>query len=197
LWLRVSVVGGTDIACSRVSTPRTRGVVRDVDTQVLEADVLADEFEAFYRRWFPAVARSMALVVQDAESGKEIAQDGFRKTWERWARLKSLDHARNFVFRVSMNEARSILRHRQRMQLLRIHRSDPSGDPATGDDRPGRRLPRPLGPDHTRARVRRPHRLLGLRLRHGRGDRRDPTVHRSGASRTRSREAAGPPWGER
>ena len=103
-----------------------------MDTQVREAAVLESAFETFYQRWFPSVARSMALVVQDVESGKEIAQDGFRKAWERWPRLSSPDHARNFVFQVSLNEARSLLRHRRRARLLRSDRSDTVADVAGG-----------------------------------------------------------------
>jgi RNA polymerase sigma factor (sigma-70 family) len=99
-----------------------------VETKVREAVVLQDAFETFYRRWFPSVARSMALVVQDVETGKEIAQDGFRKTWERWARLSSPEHARNFVFHVSLNEARSILRHRRRAWPFGPDRSDTAAD---------------------------------------------------------------------
>jgi RNA polymerase sigma factor (sigma-70 family) len=101
-----------------------------VDTQVQEAAVREDAFEIFYRRWFTSVARSMALIVQDVESGKEIAQDGFRKTWERWSRLSSPDHARNFVFEVSLNEARSILRQRRRERFLLRDRGETEADVA-------------------------------------------------------------------
>jgi RNA polymerase sigma factor (sigma-70 family) len=70
------------------------------------------------------VAKAVALVVRDLDQGQEIAQEGFVRLWRRWDTMSSLDHARNFVFRVSLNEGRSYLRRQ------RLHR-------VLGRDRPG------------------------------------------------------------
>jgi RNA polymerase sigma-70 factor (ECF subfamily) len=89
-----------------------------------------DGFDDFYRRWFPSVARAMALVVRDLDQGQEIAQEGFVRLWRRWDSMESADHARNFVFRVSLNQARSHVRRRRLLRFLdtRVEGNDPSPD---------------------------------------------------------------------
>jgi RNA polymerase sigma-70 factor (ECF subfamily) len=91
-------------------------------------------FDAFYRQWFPSVARAAALVVRDIDQGQEIAQEGFTRLWRKWDTMSSPDHARNFVFKVSLNEARSHLRRRRPLGLLGMDRqsADASPDPARG-----------------------------------------------------------------
>jgi RNA polymerase sigma factor (sigma-70 family) len=94
-----------------------------MDAEIQPVAVVADvgDFDAFYRRWFASVARATALVLRDPDQGQELAQEAFVQLWRRWDRMKSQDHARNFVFRVSLNEARSHLR-RRRLELLGLDR---------------------------------------------------------------------------
>jgi len=75
----------------------------------------AGDFDAFFRRHFAAVARTAALVVRDFGEGEEIAQESFTRLFARWERMQSNDHARNFVFKVAVNMARSHLRKAARM----------------------------------------------------------------------------------
>jgi len=91
-------------------------------------------FEAFYRQWFGSVARSAALLIGDVEQGQEIAQEGFVRLWRRWDVMASTDHARNFVFRVALNEARSYRRRLRPLRLLGIDRrqADAIPDAAPG-----------------------------------------------------------------
>jgi RNA polymerase sigma factor (sigma-70 family) len=91
------------------------------------------EFDAFYREWFPSVARSIALVISDVGMGQDFAQESFARLWQRWDAMASHEHARNFVFRVSLNEARSYMRRRRPLRLLGLER-EPEGwpDPADG-----------------------------------------------------------------
>lgn len=42
---------------------------------MIEHPVRPVAFEAFFRQWFPSVARSIALVVRDVELGQDIAQE--------------------------------------------------------------------------------------------------------------------------
>jgi RNA polymerase sigma-70 factor (ECF subfamily) len=104
------------------------------ETSEAPTAVAPDGFDDFYRQWFPAVARAIALVVRDLDQGQEIAQEGFVRLWRRWDSMSSPDHARNFVFKVSLNEARSHLRRRRLLRFLdtRVQGGDASPDTATG-----------------------------------------------------------------
>jgi RNA polymerase sigma factor (sigma-70 family) len=94
-----------------------------MEAEVSEAvPVLApDGFEDFYRRWYPRVSRAVALLVQDLDDGQELAQIGFVRLWHAWDDMASPDHARNFVFKVALNQARSHLRRRRLLRLLGGH----------------------------------------------------------------------------
>jgi RNA polymerase sigma-70 factor (ECF subfamily) len=70
------------------------------------------DFDSCFRAWFPSVARAATLVVRDRDLGFDIAQEAFARLFERWPRIESQDHARNFVFRVAINLGRSHLRRR-------------------------------------------------------------------------------------
>lgn len=100
-----------------------------METEIIEPTVRLAAFDTFYREWFPSVARSIALVVRDVDLAQELAQEGFTRLWRRWDAMESPDHARNFVFRVSLNEARSNLRRRRPFRLLGLDRG-PAGDPS-------------------------------------------------------------------
>ena len=93
-----------------------------------------DSFDNFYRHWFPSVARTIVLVVRDVDQGQELAQESFARLWRKWGSMRSADHARNFVFQVSLNEARSHLRRSRPLQLLGMERRqvDTSPDSAIG-----------------------------------------------------------------
>jgi RNA polymerase sigma factor (sigma-70 family) len=75
-----------------------------------DADIGVSDFEGFFRQHFPIVARTVALVVRDFETGQDMAQESFVRLYLRWERMQSVEHARNFVFRVGINLARSHLR---------------------------------------------------------------------------------------
>jgi len=70
------------------------------------------DFDECFTELFPGVARTAALVVRDRQLGPDIAQEAFARLFERWDRIESADHARNFVYRVAVNLARSHLRRR-------------------------------------------------------------------------------------
>ncbi len=70
------------------------------------------DFDDCFRDLFPGVARAAALVARDPHLGPDIAQEAFARLYERWERIESRDHARNFAYRVAVNLARSHLRRR-------------------------------------------------------------------------------------
>jgi RNA polymerase sigma factor (sigma-70 family) len=102
-----------------------------MNTETREPVVVAPlgSFEGFYRQWFPPVARAVSLVVRDVDLGQEMAQEGFARLWGRWDEMASDDHARNFVFQVSLNQARSYLRRRP----FGFGRTDPSAHVVSSD----------------------------------------------------------------
>jgi RNA polymerase sigma-70 factor (ECF subfamily) len=73
---------------------------------------LSLDFDGCFRDLFPGVARAAALVARDHNLGPDIAQEAFARLYERWDRIESHDHARNFAYRVAVNLARSHLRRR-------------------------------------------------------------------------------------
>jgi len=76
------------------------------------SEAAADDFDTCFRDLFARVARTAALVSRDAGLGPDIAQEAFARLYERWDRIDSAEHARNFAFRVAVNLARSHLRRR-------------------------------------------------------------------------------------
>ena len=85
----------------------------ELDAVVSEREQAAlTSFDDVFREVFPRVARTAALVVRDPQLGPDIAQEAFARLYERWDRMASPEHARNFVFRVAVNLARSQLRRR-------------------------------------------------------------------------------------
>ena len=76
------------------------------------SEAAAHDFDTCFRDLFPRVARTAALVSRDPGLGPDIAQEAFARLYERWDRIESAEHARNFAFRVAVNLARSHLRRR-------------------------------------------------------------------------------------
>jgi len=69
-------------------------------------------FDDAFRALYPKVVRTAGLIARDPQLGADIAQETFARLYERWDRVESADHARNFAFRVAVNLARSHLRRR-------------------------------------------------------------------------------------
>jgi RNA polymerase sigma factor (sigma-70 family) len=69
-------------------------------------------FDDAFADTYPMVARTAGLVARDRQLGADIAQEAFIRLFERWDRIQSADHARNFALRVAVNLARSHLRRR-------------------------------------------------------------------------------------
>jgi RNA polymerase sigma factor (sigma-70 family) len=74
-------------------------------------------FDAFFHASFAGVARTAALVARDPAAGPDLAQEAFTRVLERWADMESNDHARNFVYKVAINLARSHVRKHGRVFL--------------------------------------------------------------------------------
>lgn len=94
-----------------------------------ELTLTTAEFEECFRRDYPVVARASMLVVGDSDLGREIAQESFTRLYQHLERMRSLDHARRFAFKVALNLARSHLRSNRRIGLFGL---SPSTRPHDG-----------------------------------------------------------------
>lgn len=88
-----------------------------------------DSFEGFFRAEFAAVARTAGLIVRDPGVGEELAQEAFSRLYQRWSKMTSQAHARNFLYKVAINLGRSHLRKHRRVHVGSVPMgivSDPS-----------------------------------------------------------------------
>lgn len=91
------------------------------------------DFDPFFHANVEKVARAAALVTRDAGAGQDLAQEAFTRLLERWSDMRSDEHARNFVFKVAINLARSHLRKHRRVLLYGLRRpSDPAASNPAG-----------------------------------------------------------------
>ena len=79
------------------------------------------DFDPFFHVHFEGVARTAALVARDPAAGQDLAQEAFTRVLERWVDMASDDHARNFVYKVAINLARSHVRKHGRVFLYGLH----------------------------------------------------------------------------
>ena len=86
---------------------------------VSERDRDAD-FTAFFRAEYPALVRTLYLVVYDREQARDIAQDAFVQLFARWRRISHYDRPEAWVRRVGIRMAvRAGRRERARPRLER------------------------------------------------------------------------------
>src|SRR5262245_21341924 len=84
-------------------------------------------FDPFFHAHFERVARAAALVARDPGAGQDLAQEAFARLLERWDRMASDDHARNFAYKVAINLARSHVRKHGRVFLYGLRDRDVAG----------------------------------------------------------------------
>ena len=72
------------------------------------------DFEAFYGRVRPDIARALSLALGDADLAVEATDEALARAYERWPLVSRLDRPEGWVYRVAMNWALSILRRRRR-----------------------------------------------------------------------------------
>ena len=78
------------------------------------------EFTAFFRSEYPALVRTLFLVVHDRELARDIAQDAFVQLFARWRRISRYERPEAWVRRVGIRMAvRASKRERRRPHLER------------------------------------------------------------------------------
>jgi RNA polymerase sigma-70 factor (sigma-E family) len=78
------------------------------------------EFTAFFQAEYPALIRSIYLIVRDREQARDIAQDAFVQLFSRWRRISRYERPDAWVRRVAIRMAvRATRRERLRRRLER------------------------------------------------------------------------------
>lgn len=95
-----------------------------------DADSVPDGFDAFFSANFASVARASALVAGDPATGQDLAQEAFLRLFQRWDAMRSIEHSRNFVYKVAINLARSHRRKHLRLVPSGLHHADRVADDA-------------------------------------------------------------------
>jgi RNA polymerase sigma-70 factor (sigma-E family) len=96
-----------------------------------EASVGSDaEFAAFFQAEYPALIRSMYLIVRDREQARDIAQDAFVQLFSRWRRISRYERPDAWVRRVAIRMAvRASRRERLRHRLEHEFEATPPSGP--------------------------------------------------------------------
>lgn len=85
-------------------------------------------FSAFYQAHWSEMFKALTLALGDEQLGADAASEGFARACERWGSVSVLANPKGWVYRVSLNWARSWLRRRQterrRQERLRDGRVD-------------------------------------------------------------------------
>lgn len=90
---------------------------RRFDRNAREVD---PDYTWFFREEFPAVVRTVALVLHDVSRAEEIAQEAFIELLARWKRISRYDRPDAWVRRVAVRLAvRTLRRDRLRQKLER------------------------------------------------------------------------------
>jgi RNA polymerase sigma-70 factor (ECF subfamily) len=90
-----------------------------------------DEYAWFFRAEFPAVVRTVDLIVRDRGRAEEIAQDAFMRLHVHWAKVSRYERPDAWVRRVAIRlAARAARRERIRPSLERVANPDAVEGPA-------------------------------------------------------------------
>ena len=76
------------------------------------------EFTAFYRAEYPALVRTLYLVVRDLEQARDLAQEAFVQMFPRWRRISRYERPDAWVRRVGIHMALRMRWREQRRPLL-------------------------------------------------------------------------------
>ncbi len=113
----------------------TMRVRREGPAVVSERDI---EFSAFFRTEYPALVRTLYLVLHDRERAQDVAQDAFVQLFAKWRRISHYERPDAWVRRIAIRMAvRVARRERLRPRLERGLEAAP--------------LPRPVDIDLLRA----------------------------------------------
>ena len=83
-----------------------------------EAEAVVDEgvlnFEEFFRSTHVGLFRALCLIAGSREEAEDVMQLAFLRVFERWDRVRSMENAEGYLYRVAINELRSRYRRAAR-----------------------------------------------------------------------------------
>jgi RNA polymerase sigma-70 factor (ECF subfamily) len=89
------------------------------------------EFEPFFEREYPRLARALYLVAGDPVEAEDLAQEAMVRVYERWEHVRNTDSPAGYLYRTALNL------HRSRLRRLAVRtrraiglRPEPPADPA-------------------------------------------------------------------
>jgi RNA polymerase sigma factor (sigma-70 family) len=86
----------------------------------IAATETAAAFEDFFEAERTTLFRALCLITGDPGGAEEIAQDAFLHLWERWDRVRVMDHRTGYLYRSAMNGFRSRRRRLARAGRLAL-----------------------------------------------------------------------------
>lgn len=96
---------------------------------------MEEDFERWYRREQPVLARSLWAVCGDRELAADAVDEAFSRALARWDRVSSMDSPGGWVRTVALNHLRRTMRRRGlERQLLRRDRPAVQHDPPLDPD---------------------------------------------------------------
>jgi RNA polymerase sigma factor (sigma-70 family) len=103
-------------APARAAEPLAREVPSPAPDLALAAEVTdaGRDFEGFYARSRPDIARALSLALGDPDLAADATDEAMARAYERWPLVSRLDRPEGWVYRVAMNWALSVLRRRRR-----------------------------------------------------------------------------------
>jgi len=77
-----------------------------------------ESFRAFFDAEHDRLFGALYLITRRRDEAEELMQEAFLKVWERWDRVRAMDSADGYLYRVAMNEFR--MRYRRARIAARI-----------------------------------------------------------------------------
>jgi RNA polymerase sigma-70 factor (ECF subfamily) len=92
-----------------------------------------DEFTQFCDEVSPRLYGALVLQLGDRATAEDLTQEALARAWEKWKKVRSMDHREGWVFRVGFNLAASAGRRtriaRRVVRQLREPENERPGDP--------------------------------------------------------------------
>ncbi len=80
---------------------------------------MRDDFSVWYAASYGRVHRAISLAVGDADLAEEATAEAFARALVHWRTVRNADRPDAWVYRVALNQARSVLRRRRLEQRWR------------------------------------------------------------------------------
>jgi RNA polymerase sigma factor (sigma-70 family) len=94
-------------------------------------------FEDLVQEEYVGLYSALCLITRDRRESEDLTQEAFLKVWERWDRVRAMDHPTGYLYRTALNLHRKRLRRASvavRRAVARSARRDELADVETQDE---------------------------------------------------------------